>query len=308
MNSRAVIKNALSMQFKNLLVVPSVVLLAALSVHTHAAPGDVDLSFDPGSDMNGGVRTIVVQSDGNVLIGGSFTTIRNAYRGRVARLNADGSTDHSFLGDLAGADGYVQRMAVQPDGKVLISGGFSAVNGLTRTRIARLNADGSLDSSFEANLSVNPSSGSFSVNSLALQGDGKVLIGGQFITVGGVVCANIARRNSDGSLDTSFVCSTGGGYPGYASVDCIVIHSDGKSVFGGWFTTVNGISRSRLARLNANGSLDTSFLPVLGGGGTGAGFHLAAGQRPSSDWWMVLHGQRGRSREYGPAQSQRVTG
>jgi uncharacterized delta-60 repeat protein len=282
------------MRIKNLLAVQSVGLLAVIALQAHAAPGDVDLSFDPGSGMNAGVTAIVVQSDGKVLIGGSFTTIQNAYRGSVARLNADGSTDYSFLDGLAGANSPVNCVAVQPDGKVLIAGDFSAVNGLARTGIARLNADGAVDSSFAANLSVEPSSGFFGVTSLALQDDGKVLIGGHFITVGGVIHTNIARLNSDGSLDVSFVCSTGGGYPGYGSVDCLAIQNDSKIIIGGWFTSVNGISRSRLTRLNSNGSLDMSFLPVMGGAGVGPELDSmvlqANGQILIGGWFSTVNG------------------
>jgi len=254
----------------------------------------LDLSFDPGSDMNAGVRAIAVQDDGKVLICGSFSTIHNAYRSKVARLNSDGSTDNSFGNGLAGANGDVNCVTVLPDGKVLIAGAFSSVNGVARTLIALLNADGSLDISFAPNLAANPSDGSFVVNSLALQNDGKVLIGGHFATVGGVVCTNIARLNLNGSRDTSFVCSTGGGYPGNGSVDCIIIQSDGKSFIGGWFTTVNGISRSRLARLNIDGSLDTTFLPVMSGSGVGPELDSMVlqtnGQILIGGWFKTING------------------
>ena len=93
----------------------------------------------------------------------------------IARLNADGSVDASFNPD---ANGAVNSLAVQPDGKVLVGGFFTTIGGQTRNNIARLNADGSADASF------NPVADN-TVISLAVQPDGKVLVGGNFTTVGG---------------------------------------------------------------------------------------------------------------------------
>src|SRR5207249_2746834 len=66
---------------------------AALVFNSAAAPGDVDLSFDPGSGVNNVVRTVAVQSDDKVLMGGDFTTVKGLARNRIARLNADGTAD-----------------------------------------------------------------------------------------------------------------------------------------------------------------------------------------------------------------------
>ena len=82
---------------------------------------------------------------------------------------------------------YSARAIVpQPDGKILIGGNFSTINGVTRNRIARLNSDGTLDTGFNPNASSN-------VLSIVLQPDGKIIIGGSFSTVGGVTRNCIAR-------------------------------------------------------------------------------------------------------------------
>ncbi|WP_198973132.1 delta-60 repeat domain-containing protein, partial [Xylophilus sp. ASV27] len=86
-------------------------------------------------------------------------------------------------------------LAVQPDGKVLVGGGFTQLGGQTRTYLARLNADGSLDTGF------NPDANN-AVYSLAVQPDGKVLVGGAFTQLGGQTRNRLARLNADGSLDT----------------------------------------------------------------------------------------------------------
>ena len=111
--------------------------------------------FDPGA--NGNVFATVVQPDGKILVGGAFTMLGGGgtgttARNHIGRLNADGSLD--FAGFNPGAnDRRVRHLAVQPDGKILVGGAFTTLGGggtgtTTRNRIGRLNADGSLDASF----------------------------------------------------------------------------------------------------------------------------------------------------------------
>ena len=219
-----------------------------------AAPGDVDLSFDAGSAVDGTVRALAVQPDGKVLIGGGFTTVWGASRNRIARLNPDGSIDSTFnLG--TGADNDVYSLVLQADGKVLVAGGFVSMNHVLRNKLARLNANGSVDTTF------NPGTGADDlVYSLVLQSDGKVLVGGAFTTINAVSRNGIARLKTDGSLDTTFNPGTGAS-PG---VTCLALQSDGKVLVGGRFTTINGVLRNRLARLNATGGVDTVFNPGTG--------------------------------------------
>jgi uncharacterized delta-60 repeat protein len=130
-------------------------------------------------------------------------------------------------------------MVMQADGKILVGGWFSSLGGQTRNRIARLNSDGNLDSSF------NPVADNF-VNTLALQADGKILLGGWFSTLSGQPRNRIARLNADGSLDTSF-------NPGADSeVYSLAIQADGKILVGGVFSTLGGQVRNRIGRLNNN--------------------------------------------------------
>jgi uncharacterized delta-60 repeat protein len=213
--------------------------------------GTLDTSFG-NAGVNTTVQTLGIQSDGKVVIGGGFTSVNGAARGRIARLNVDGTIDTTFGNGLAGADAALIDLAVQPDGKVVIGGDFTAVNGVARTRIARLNADGSLDTSFGNGLV----GADAMVQTLAVQSDGKIVIGGIFTNVNGVARTRIARLNGDGTLDTSF----GNGLAGANNrIEAIVFQPDGKIVIGGDFTTVNGTSRGRFARLNGDGTLDTSF-------------------------------------------------
>ena len=238
---------------------PSVSGVLRNNVGRMNSDGSLDPGFQNGlTGANNRVTSVAVQSDGKVLIGGWFTTVNGVTRNGMARLNSDGSTDDSFQPDLGGFYSSVQSIAVQSDGRMLIGGWFGTVNGVTRNGIARLNSDGSLDTSFQNGL-AGANSG---VYSMAVQSDGKVLIGGVFTTVNGVTRNRIARLNSDGSLDASFQNVLIGGN---GTVNSVALQSDGKVLIGGWFTTVNGVARNDIARLNSNGSLDTGFLEGLDG-------------------------------------------
>ena len=186
------------------------------------------------------MNALVVQSDGKVVICGDFTTVNGAARNRIARLNSDGTLDFTFLATASGANFAVNAAAVQSDGKIVIGGRFSTINGTTRNHIARLNADGTLDASFlAAGSGVNGD-----VFALALQSDGKPVIGGFFTSVNGTSRNGIARLNSDGTNDGSFL-ATGSGVNN--SVFAVAIQPDGRIVIGGLFTNVNGTERNGAA-------------------------------------------------------------
>jgi uncharacterized delta-60 repeat protein len=242
-------------------------LIGALTNNAFAAPGDLDLSFDPGSGVNDEVFAVAVQPDGKVIIGGQFTTVKGLVRRGIARLNANGSGDSSFDPG-TGAYGNVKALALQSDGKVLIGGSFSAVNGTNRTGIARLNANGSLDASFNPQLSVVAYSETSPITSLALQSDGKVLIGGSFSAVNGTNRNGIARLNADGSLDGSFNPQVG------HDVLALAVQADGKVLIGGVHIICepdpdtgqcNYIYLYVLERLNTNGNRDTNFICSVNG-------------------------------------------
>src|SRR4051812_12038845 len=114
------------------------------------ADGSLDPSFAP--TFNQRVVTIALQADGKILVGGLFLSVNGQNRVGIARLNPDGSLDSTFINpsirqaNIANAD--VHCIVVQPDGKILVAGGFNSVAGQTRNEFARLNSDGSLDLAF----------------------------------------------------------------------------------------------------------------------------------------------------------------
>ena len=129
----------------------------------------------------------------------------------------------------------------------------------------------------------NPGANSY-VYALAVQADGKIVVGGSFTTLGGQPRNYIGRLNPDGTLDTAF-------NPGAnAFVDALAVQADGKIVVGGYFTTLGGHLRFFIGRLNPDGSLDTTFDP----GSNGTVIALAVqsdGKIGVGGWFSMLGGQ-----------------
>lgn len=226
-----------------------------------SADGLVDNTYT--TSLDGRVLTMLLQPDGKLLIGGAFTTIGGELRNHIARLNPSGTIDSEFNPNI---DGQVGALALQPDGKIIVGGAFSAVKpiGVTdpvlRHNVLRLTATGQLDTPFD------PSTSS-TVTSVLVQGDGKVIIGGNFTSLapngatGSTIRNRIARLNSDGTLDTAFNPDLSD------NVTTLALQSDGKIIAGGSFTGIapNGATdtttRNRIVRINPDGTVDTAFDP-----------------------------------------------
>ncbi len=219
--------------------------------------GSIDTSFNSGgSGFNYVVSSIQIQTDGKILVGGYFTT----YNGvdcpdKTVRLNSDGTLDTSFNSGGSGFNNVVSSIQIQTDGKILVGGNFTQYNGVDcPDYLVRLNSDGTLDTSF------NSGGSGFNnvVNTIQIQTDGKILVGGGFTQYNGVDCPDyLVRLNSDGTLDTSFN-SGGSGFD--SNVNTIQIQTDDKILVGGYFISYNGVDcPDCLVRLNSDGSIDTSF-------------------------------------------------
>ncbi len=216
--------------------------------------GSIDASFNPGGGLNNTPHSILIQSDGKIIVGGEFSNFRGISRNRIVRINSDGSNDASFSPG-AGFNNTIWGIALQVDGKIISGGNFTTFYGSSKNHIVRLSTDGTIDASF------NPIFGSnSSVYSIALQSDGKIIIGGAFTSFNGTTINRIARLNSDGSFDSTFDPGTGFNN----SVQSIALQSDGKIIVGGLFTSLNGTSINRIVRLNSDGSIDASFNPGTG--------------------------------------------
>ena len=268
------------------------------------ATGAVDASFNPGgSGANDYVEGAVRLPSGKFLVSGYFTTYNGTARHGLARLNANGTLDTTFDPSLALGNGSgVDNFAVQPDGRILVAGYLTAAGSTVRQGLVRLLPDGALDNTFTAPAALGSGTVfSFYGDAIAVQPDGKILVATPEAAAGPV-----SRLNPDGSLDASFqpggvagfsimsltllaggqlleagryvapgpqhsrslvqVAPTGALDPAFAptfqvlgAVHHVVQQADGKLLAGGSFTEVNGQFVNRLARFNANGTLDAAY-------------------------------------------------
>jgi uncharacterized delta-60 repeat protein len=201
--------------------------------------------------------SLVVQDDGKFIVGDNFLDpATGGSLNEVVRFNADGSIDSGFIP--AALNDWAVTSVAQADGKVVLGGWFSDVNGVGQNRLVRLNENGSRDRSFDIGLGIEGVDPPV-VIVLLEQPDGKILVGGEFSLADGLPRTNLARLNSDGSVDTSF--DPGNGTDAW--IESLAVQQDGKILIGGGFSIVDGFERAGFARLNANGSLDEDFAPVL---------------------------------------------
>ncbi|MEQ1751152.1 MAG: choice-of-anchor D domain-containing protein [Prosthecobacter sp.] len=203
--------------------------------------GSPDLSWQPTS--NEGVLTVATKNT-ECFIGGFFTAVNGVGRSGFARLQtAAGAAVIAQSG--TGANGAVQCSVYLPEGKIIIGGIFTAVNGVSRPNLARLNADGTLDTSF--NLAVNGA-----VWALAVQPDGAVLVSGAFTLIGGVARSGFARIVGN-AVDAGF------NVPTVNAPRLITVQPDSKILISVLSLLSGGVLRRGLARLLPSGALDTSF-------------------------------------------------
>ena len=216
--------------------------------------GSLDPAFTQWSFavFSGRADRIALQADGKVLLVGRFTNIAGTNYGRIVRFNSNGTIDASFNSSQSGFNNNVNAIAIQSDNKIVVGGAFTSYNGTLVNRIIRLNSNGSIDGSFGIGTGFNGS-----VNSIQIQPNGQLLVGGVFTTYNSSSVQTIIRLNANGSVDSGFTVPTTAG-----NVNVIAIQPDGK--------IVHDINRTELRRLNANGSLDNTFDD---GTGTDAGIY-----------------------------------
>ncbi len=211
--------------------------------------GSHDSTFQTGNGPSSYVLSVAVQDDGKILVAGAFHTFNSFTSYHFVRLNQNGSVDTGF--NIGGGFSYiVHEVALQPDGKILAGGEFTEYNGVTCNRLARLNPDGSLDTTFNTTAGA-----SGTVETMAIQPDGKIVIGGDFIYYDGGWHIRIARVNPDGSRDVTFRDTSGL----LAVVEAVALQPDGKILAGGSFTSYVGHPSNHIIRLMPDGGRDGSF-------------------------------------------------
>jgi len=247
-------------------------LTASLYQAVHAAPGDLDPSFDadgkvltdfrPRSRSHETASAVVVQPDGKVAAAGRPGFL-------LARYHPDGSLDRSFGRGGRVETGFgvssVNALALQPDAKLVAAGRAGAGDGTSSDfALVRYDSNGRLDTSFDGGGRVLTTFGAFaSANALVVQPDGKLVAAGRAgASDGSSGDFALARYHLDGSLDTSF---DGNGrmlttFGAFASANALVVQPDGKLVVAGRAGASNGSSGDfALGRYHPDGSLDASF-------------------------------------------------
>lgn len=214
-----------------------------------------------GNNPDGGVFALAMQSDGKILIGGSFISYNGTTRIGIARLNTNGTLDTTFTSGFAASvtgqdifNPYVNSIAIQADGKIVVGGGFGVYGGVNTSDIVRLNSNGTIDTTFAIGSGFDDV-----VESIKIQPDGKILVGGEFQNFNGTLRRFICRLLSNGSNDTTFtpdpITKTVEG----SGVKVISLQTDGKIVIGGGFNVVGSTTSRCIARLSSTGILDSSF-------------------------------------------------
>lgn len=236
--------------------------------------GTIDSSFYIGSTgFNSDIVAIHVNpEDTSILVAGSFSYLNSQnLNTRIVKLKKDGSLDNSFNSSV---NSGITAMAVDTsNGKIYIVGIFTSVGGVAHKHIARLMPDGSLDHSFSIGTGFTGSFGQSPPYAIKIQTDGKILVGGDFIFYNGDLAPKFCRLNTDGTADMAFANNlSGGGFN--AKVLAIEVMPDGKIIVGGSFTNVLTQSYNKIACLNADGTLNTSF--TIGSGISGEVYTIKA--------------------------------
>lgn len=262
-----------SINLYSLSIFITLLVLALTPKSTRAQVGGLDPSFD----VDGRVSTLIGQSsnayavalqpDGKIVIAGTCqqNNIAVIY---VARYHANGILDSTFDGDGIAITPFsiyanvASAIAIQPDGKIVVAG--SIINqGIYDFAVIRYNTIGSLDTSFDGDGKVSTKIGiaSDEAYALALQPDGKIVVGGMSVVSLGADFA-LVRYNTNGSLDTTFSNDgkvTTSLNSGNDLINALVIQPNGKIVVVG-YSYLNGTDCDvAVARYNSDGSLDLSF-------------------------------------------------
>ncbi len=222
-------------------------------------------TFDGGT---GATNVIVLQADGKIVAGGNVSKYnKTGNLTALKRLNSDGSLDSTFNSGGAGlasttGQPEVNSMLVVSGDKIYVGGTFNTYNGTTRNGLLRLNADGSLDTTFNNTGLLSLAFGVRYAQALAVQPDGKLLVAGAFLAVSGGGYPNLARVNADGTPDASFNAAIAGTMSAVTDIDVL---PDGRLLIcGSRYNSTLQRNDPIVYRLNNDGSTDPSFNIIWG--------------------------------------------
>ncbi|MBX2904097.1 MAG: T9SS type A sorting domain-containing protein [Chitinophagales bacterium] len=213
------------------------------------ANGSTDSTFTLNHATDYVIRDIKLQPDGKVLFAGDFNIYDSIPAGRIGRLNSDGYLDTTFNSG-TGFNNRVNKLLLQPDGKIVAGGLFTEYNGTACNHLIRLHSNGAIDSTFHTTYGANGA-----IEDLKIQPDGKIVIAGDFTAYEGANTLRVARVNPDGTRDNSWITPAGAS----AVVHALELQPDGKTLTGGNFSHYNLQAKNKLVRLHPNGDIDAQF-------------------------------------------------
>ncbi len=241
-------------------------------VARYNADGTLDITFNgtgfftlPAGFQNLSANAVAIQTDGKIVVAGGIGGSFGSSTATIFRLNSNGTLDTSF--DTDGIQSVVNSgealsMVIQTDGKIVVGTGFNGglFPALTSAVVVRLNANGSLDTTFDGDGRATVSPNIYFPNGLALQTDGKIILAGQkFATA--LLNGAVVRLLTNGSFDNSF---DGDGVlevnipSGINEARSVAVQTDGKIIIGGG-AILTSERDPLLIRYNSDGTLDTSF-------------------------------------------------
>jgi uncharacterized delta-60 repeat protein len=226
-------------------VIVSILICGFIGISARGQIPLVDSTFHPDLSSDGHVYAIVVQTNGDIVIGGDFDSVSGQPIANLARLHSDGTLDTSFP---TGTDNQVSSLALQPDGKIIVGGSFTNLQGIPCAGLGRLLPDGEVDPNFNTGAFFDLSNIPYS---LAIRPDGKILAGTMRYPGG------LFQLTTNGALDATFTQTNE--FQGYNVVWKILLEPNGDLIAGGAFDSVNDFASPGWAVLDANGNLKTNL-------------------------------------------------
>ncbi|HLF32641.1 MAG TPA: T9SS type A sorting domain-containing protein [Cyclobacteriaceae bacterium] len=204
--------------------------------------GTLDEQFDPGTGPNYYISQICIDSENKIILSGSFTSFNGSPAKNIVRLNQDGSVDNTFDVGL-GPNANIYDLDTTFNGKLLVAGNFSQINGINVLYVARLNSNGSVDTTF-----TNPTGLPGYPTTMEIKSDGSIYLE--------IYASTVVKLDKDGNIDQSFVFGTHDLHSG--QIFSLLPQEEGVLI-GGTFLNFDNSGNGFLVRILNNGNLDTTF-------------------------------------------------
>lgn len=210
---------------------------------------DTTFTTNIGSGPDSNVWSIGLQSDGKIVISGPFTTFNGSSVGYIARLSTTGVLDTTFrTNNGSGANNSITGVGIQSTDEIVITGNFTSFNGTSIVRVAKLNANGGLNSTFTSNIGTGATANE--VSACLIQPDDSIVLSGRFLVLNGTTSKGLARLSKDGVIDSAFYANIGNSFNNGSNG--VSAQHDGKLIFTGQFTSLNGASMKGVARIGGS--------------------------------------------------------